>query len=146
MLGNKAVAVMQRWEGPLVCRIHSLWDPETSLQCEHWEVALQRQHILTRDTVSWDFLIWLLASQSEAERKNLATSVFSDCSGTLVCECRWSCFFFFLPCCVTCGVLVPWSGIEPGPSAVRVEGPNHWTSREFSRWGFSLVIGMGCRW
>ena len=87
-----------------------------------------------------------LASQSEAERKNLATSVFSDCSGTLVCECRWSCFFFILPCCVTCGILVPWPGIEPGPSAVRIESPNHWTAREFSRWGFSLDIGMGSRW
>ena len=90
-------------------------------------------------------LMWLLASQSEAERKNLATFVFSDCSGKLVCECRWSCFLFFLPCCMTCGILVPWPGIEPGPSAVRVQSPNHWTAREFSRC-FSLDIGMGCRW
>ena len=39
-------------------------------------------------------------------------------------------FFFFLPHCVACGILVPWSGIEPWPLAVKVPSPNHWTTRE----------------
>ena len=30
-----------------------------------------------------------------------------------------------------CGILVPWPGIEPGASAVKVQSPNHWTTREF---------------
>ena len=29
------------------------------------------------------------------------------------------------------GILVPWPGIEPMPSAVKMWSPNHWTSREF---------------
>ena len=37
----------------------------------------------------------------------------------------------FWQCCVACGILVPWSGIEPRPSTVRAWSPNHWTAREF---------------
>ena len=43
-------------------------------------------------------------------------------------------FFFFFPIWLhrtACGILVPRPGIEPGPSAVRVQSPNHWTAREF---------------
>ena len=40
-------------------------------------------------------------------------------------------FFLFWPCHVACGILVPWPGIEPGPPAVEVWSPNHWTTREF---------------
>ena len=29
-------------------------------------------------------------------------------------------------------ILVPWRGIESGPSAVKVQSPRHWTTREFS--------------
>ena len=42
--------------------------------------------------------------------------------------------FFFLIlwlCHVACGILVPWPGIEPRPSAVKAQSPNHWTTREF---------------
>ena len=31
------------------------------------------------------------------------------------------------------GILVPWSGIEPGPLAVRGPSRNHWTAREFRK-------------
>ena len=31
---------------------------------------------------------------------------------------------------MACGILVPRPGIEPRPSAVRVQSPNHWTARE----------------
>ena len=40
------------------------------------------------------------------------------------------CFFFF-PRHSACGILVPWTGIEPGPSAVKAWSPNHWTARKF---------------
>ena len=35
--------------------------------------------------------------------------------------------------CVACGILVPWPGIEPRSSAVRMQCPNHWATREFPR-------------
>ena len=31
---------------------------------------------------------------------------------------------------VACGILVPQSGIKPGPLAVEVQSPNPWTIRE----------------
>ena len=34
-------------------------------------------------------------------------------------------------CREACGILVPQPGIEPGPLAVRVWSPNHWTAKEF---------------
>ena len=37
-------------------------------------------------------------------------------------------FFFFG--CTAYGLLLPLPGIEPGPSAVRVQSPNHWIARE----------------
>ena len=53
--------------------------------------------------------------------------------------CQWHCgerlallpplLFFFWPYCTACRILVPQPGIEPGPSAVKVWSPNHWTAR-----------------
>ena len=58
-------------------------------------------------------------------------------------------FFIFWPHHAACRILVPWPGIEPTPSAVKVWSPNHWTSREFpvfifkmtglSSWSLSLL-------
>ena len=42
-----------------------------------------------------------------------------------------SLFFFFWPCQLACGMLGPPPGIEPRPSAVKVQSFNHWTAREF---------------
>ena len=39
--------------------------------------------------------------------------------------------FYFWPHCTACGILVPWPGIEPMPSVVKVLSPYHWTTREF---------------
>ena len=39
-------------------------------------------------------------------------------------------FFFFLAVPAACAILVPPPGIELAPSAVRAQGPNHWTARE----------------
>ena len=33
-------------------------------------------------------------------------------------------------CPAACGILVPWPGIEPAPSAMAVRSLNHWTARE----------------
>ena len=33
--------------------------------------------------------------------------------------------------CHACGNLVPQPGIKPGPSAMREQSPNHWTTKEF---------------
>ena len=52
---------------------------------------------------------------------------------------------FFCLHCMACGILVPWPGIEPGPSAVRLWSPNPWTAREFPKvklWmGWSVTEG-----
>ena len=39
-------------------------------------------------------------------------------------------FFTFWPHRAACGILVPRPGIEPAPSAVEVQSPNHWTARK----------------
>ena len=42
-------------------------------------------------------------------------------------------FISFFDCSVQLvGFLVPQPGIEPPPSAVRAQSPNHWTARELS--------------
>ena len=52
-------------------------------------------------------------------------------------------FIFWLRC-AACGIIVPWPGIEPGPSAVRARSPNHWTTREFPNrlYFFRAVWGL----
>ena len=40
-------------------------------------------------------------------------------------------FLFFWLRLAACGILVPRPGIEPVPSTVRAQSPNHWTTREF---------------
>lgn len=39
-------------------------------------------------------------------------------------------FFFFFSVHAACGILVPWPGIEPRISALKVWHPNHWNGRE----------------
>lgn len=39
-------------------------------------------------------------------------------------------FFFFWPCLVACGILVPWSVMEPMVLAFEARNLNHWTTRE----------------
>ena len=36
-------------------------------------------------------------------------------------------------------ILVPGPGIEPAPSAVKAQSPNHWTAREFPSFAFSRM-------
>ena len=48
-------------------------------------------------------------------------------------------FFFFLAVPQAYRILVPQPGIEPGPLAMKVQSPNHWTAREFSGMGFSMT-------
>ena len=38
--------------------------------------------------------------------------------------------FCFGPHCLACGVLVPWSGMEPPPPAMEAQSLNHWTTKE----------------
>ena len=60
----------------------------------------------------------------------------------------FSFFFFFIfifsfwPCLMACGILVPRPGIEPGPLAVKVWSPNHWTTREFLQVAFHLITWL----
>ena len=43
---------------------------------------------------------------------------------------------------MACGILVPQPGIEPMPSAMETQSPNHWTAREFVRSIFQNKIGL----
>ena len=43
----------------------------------------------------------------------------------------WPNYTSFRSHCVACGILVPQSGIEPGPSGTRAQSLNHWTARGF---------------
>ena len=45
-----------------------------------------------------------------------------------VCVCVCVCVFYGLYH-MACGILVPQPGIKPGPLAVKVQSPNHWTVR-----------------
>ena len=55
-------------------------------------------------------------------------------------------FFFFLPCCMACGILVPPPGIRDRTRApaVKALSPNHWTLREFP--GRDLPCISGRKW
>ena len=41
---------------------------------------------------------------------------------------------------MACGILVPQPETEPGPSAVRAQSPNHWTTRELPVIIFKLLL------
>ena len=43
------------------------------------------------------------------------------------------------------GILVPQSGFEPGPSAVRACSPNHWTAGEFPALAIILILSSSLR-
>ena len=88
-----------------------------------WLPALKFQHLPD----PWYFL-------------SLSPAFFFFCKGTMY----FTSFFFFKlwPYNVAFRILVPWSGIKPGPPAVEVHSLNHWTSKEvhtyyFIEWLFS---------
>ena len=55
---------------------------------------------------------------------------------------EWNFYFLFIfwPCHASCGILVPQPGIEPGPSAMKVQSPNRWTARELP--GYFLKVTL----
>ena len=56
--------------------------------------------------------------------------------------------FFFKPRISTYRILVPWRGAEPLPSAVKAQGTNYWTVREFPQSSFLsqflCVLAQSC--
>ena len=60
-------------------------------------------------------------------------SIFPLFSGATVLWKEINLFFFSQPCHAAHGILVPWPGIETGPSEVKVQSPNHWTTRELPK-------------
>ena len=65
--------------------------------------------------------------------------LFCFCLG-FVCLFVFCSFGFFWPCLLACRILVPQSGIEPGPRAVKAQSPNHWTTREFPYFALFLLL------
>ena len=47
-------------------------------------------------------------------------------------SCTFSCVCVCICVCVACGILVPQPEIEPQASAVKVQSPHHWATREIS--------------
>ena len=51
-------------------------------------------------------------------------------------------FFFFLAVPKSCGILVPWPGIKPRPSAVKAQSPDQQAAREFPEHLFILLATL----
>ena len=96
---------------------------------------------------TWVKLVFGERSQNSVERDWLGVGAVKGVLW-IVRKCftagsqRWFSFSLFWPLCEACGILVPWPGIKPGPSAVRAWSPSHWTVREFPQWWFI----SGDRW
>ena len=91
--------------------VYCIW---TKLSTENW-VAFSTSIPMKQGIgeLSWERSVWV--------------SVSHTCFGLFF----FCCLFVFWPCHMACKILVPWPGTEPGPSAVSVQSPNHWTIREF---------------
>ena len=69
----------------------------------------------------YSFIVWLV------NQLNIQSSFLLFILNFRVC-----CFSsFFWPHCEAYGILVPWPGIEPRPSEVKVWSLNHWITEEF---------------
>ena len=54
--------------------------------------------------------------------------------------------FIYWPCCMACGILVPWPGMEPTPLAVEAWSLNHLTTRKsllYTLFLLPLTTGSG---
>ena len=51
-------------------------------------------------------------------------------------------FFFFWPCHVAFGILVPWPGVKPVPPAVEAQSLNHRATREVPLNGFNIQFSI----
>ena len=85
--------------------------------CFLLSLFLKRSSLLILLRFSYTWVIFLLLLSGFSFGLNIFTMIFLFC---------------FWPCHAACRILVPWSGIEPGPSVVRVWSPNYRTTREFS--------------
>ena len=80
---------------------------------------------------------WVAFSTSIPVKRNCGIVLREISLGLCPSYLFWTFFFFavclfvFWPCHMACKILVPWPGIEPGPSTVSVWSPIHWTTREF---------------
>ena len=74
------------------------------------------------------FPLWLLYQNNSGEPYLIFQSSLW-LTGFILNNPLW--FFFFKLYYMACRILVPWPGIEPTPSAVKMQSPNHWTTRKF---------------
>ena len=101
--------------------VHVLLKPglenfQTSSPTHSASCKIGRQWLNFRDT----FHKW---NREKHSNTNLAISFSGNCQSPF--------FFFFRPYPVACRILVPWPGIEPRSSTVKVWSSNHWSTREF---------------
>ena len=55
-------------------------------------------------------------------------------------------YYYFWPCHIAWGILVPWPGVEPTPSAVEAWSLNHWNSKEVPHAWFLLLAVNKTLW
>ena len=83
------------------------------------------------------YFFWSCRAACRIILAEIAEPLFST---THCSKCYMWIFFFFWLHCMACGLLVPWSGMEPMSPAVEAQSLNHWTTREtplfffFPRW------------
>ena len=91
--------------------------------------------------VKWYFIVVLICNSlviREAEHVFIHLLVICVSSLKTGIFKSFALFLSFWPHWTACGMLVPWLGIKPAPSAVRAQSPNHWTAREFP-WSTLLI-------
>lgn len=82
---------------------------------------------------------WKEATRGKSLEKNLAEREGSANVYSFLCILFFKIslllfvlFCFVFGCGVTCGILLPWPGIQPVSPTLEARSPNHWTPREVS--------------
>jgi len=84
-------------------------------------------------------MLVLLSYYYENAIMNIFVHGFPPTFLTLYLFCNVKLGFRFWLCSAACGILASRSGIEPMPLALKVQSPNHWSTREFPEVAFCLI-------
>ena len=87
----------------------------------------------------WDDMPWEIVSSIKIHWYRWLWYLLNCQISNIILVCLFDCLFVFWLCLVACRILVPQPGIEPRPSAVKAQSPNHWTAREFPSFYFFFL-------
>ena len=84
-----------------------------------------------------DYDTWLSGNRLHLSQDKRDTHIWFNnwrsrcCQGVEGAQERQEYFIIIIwPCCMACGILVSWSGMETAPPALKAQNLNHWTTRE----------------